>query len=105
MKTENDGTRAVAGWGLARDTYIACWAFGEPSAVNELQQYWIVTRGNCCNTNVYLKLMSNPRMTDLFKVDASPVHLANGIWGVLAAGLFATEEGYSASYYAERSHQ
>ncbi|CAM9557233.1 unnamed protein product [Pylaiella littoralis] len=38
-------------------------------------------------------------------VDASPVHLANGVWGVVAAGLFATEEGYSASYYAERKQQ
>ncbi|CAN0431989.1 unnamed protein product, partial [Hapterophycus canaliculatus] len=38
-------------------------------------------------------------------VDASPVHLANGVWGVVAAGLFASEEGYSASYYGDRGHR
>ncbi|CAN0274632.1 unnamed protein product, partial [Laminaria digitata] len=38
-------------------------------------------------------------------VDASSVHLANGVWGVIAAGLFATKEGYSASYYSERAEQ
>lgn len=39
------------------------------------------------------------------KVDAAPVHLANGVWGMIAAGLFASEEGYSASYYPERSQR
>ncbi|CAM9149020.1 unnamed protein product [Ectocarpus sp. 4 AP-2014] len=38
-------------------------------------------------------------------VDAAPVHLANGVWGMIAAGLFASQEGYSASYYADRSEQ
>lgn len=42
---------------------------------------------------------------DLKKVDASPIHLANGVWGLIAAGLFATQEGYSASYYEERAHR
>lgn len=32
-------------------------------------------------------------------VDAVPVHLMNGAWGVLAAGLFATEDNYKAAYY------
>eukprot|EP00752_Nemacystus_decipiens_P001931 g1860.t1 len=38
-------------------------------------------------------------------VDAAPVHLANGIWGMIAGGLFASKEGYSAAYYADRSQQ
>lgn len=37
----------------------------------------------------------------LRKVDSTAVHLVNGIWGVIAAGLFAPEEGYSASYSAD----
>lgn len=44
-------------------------------------------------------MASNP------EVDASPVHLANGIWGVIAAALFATKEAYSASYYEERAEK
>lgn len=39
------------------------------------------------------------------QVDAVPVHLANGVWGVIAAGLFASEEGYSSAYYPERSQR
>ncbi|CAN0392468.1 unnamed protein product, partial [Scytosiphon promiscuus] len=35
-------------------------------------------------------------------VDAVPVHLANGVWGIVAAGLFASKEGYSSSYHADR---
>lgn len=31
-------------------------------------------------------------------VDAVPVHFFNGMWGVLAAALFATEEGMAAAY-------
>lgn len=31
------------------------------------------------------------------------MHLANGVWGVIAAGLFASKEAYSASYYADRA--
>lgn len=36
-------------------------------------------------------------------VDAAPVHLFCGAWGVIAAGLFATEENYNAAYYSDRS--
>lgn len=32
-------------------------------------------------------------------VDAVPVHMVNGAWGVIAAGLFATEDNYKAAYY------
>lgn len=39
------------------------------------------------------------------QVDAAPVHLTSGVWGVLAAGLFASEEGYGASYYEDRGHR
>lgn len=49
--------------------------------------------------------MYSPTVMNCLEVDAAPVHLANGVWGVIAAGLFATKEGYSASYYADRSHQ
>jgi ammonium transporter, Amt family len=31
-------------------------------------------------------------------VDAIPVHMVNGVWGLIAAGLFATKENYSESY-------
>ena len=33
-------------------------------------------------------------------VDASPVHLFCGIWGTLAAGLFAHPKNYDAAYGA-----
>ena len=36
-------------------------------------------------------------------VSAVPVHGFCGIWGVIAAGLFATEEYYSAAYYSARA--
>jgi len=36
-------------------------------------------------------------------VDAFPVHGACGFWGVIAAGLFATEFYYSGSYYSDRA--
>lgn len=35
-------------------------------------------------------------------VDASPVHCFCGMWGVIAAGLFATEDNYNAAYYDTR---
>jgi len=38
-------------------------------------------------------------------VDASPVHCFCGMWGVLAAGLFATEENYFAAYYDSRDNK
>jgi Amt family ammonium transporter len=37
-------------------------------------------------------------------VNAFPVHGACGCWGVLAAGLFATEHNYNLAYYASRGH-
>ncbi|CAM9277877.1 unnamed protein product [Ectocarpus fasciculatus] len=49
------------------------------------------------------RFMEIVRIDDM--VDAAPVHLANGAWGVIAAGLFASQEGYSASYYADRGQQ
>ncbi|CAM9681425.1 unnamed protein product [Ectocarpus sp. 6 AP-2014] len=49
------------------------------------------------------RFMEIVRIDDM--VDAAPVHLANGVWGMIAAGLFASQEGYSASYYADRSEQ
>lgn len=55
--------------------------------------------------DLYSKVMYSSALMKHSQVDAAPVHLANGVWGILAAGLFATEEGYSASYYAERSHR
>ncbi|CAM9435583.1 unnamed protein product [Choristocarpus tenellus] len=36
-------------------------------------------------------------------VNASPVHLFCGMWGVLSAGFFATKTNYSAAYYSERA--
>jgi len=33
-------------------------------------------------------------------VDASPVHLCCGAWGVIAAGFFATQDDYGNAYYA-----
>lgn len=38
-------------------------------------------------------------------VNAAPVHLFCGIWGLMAAGLFTTKFGYSASYYPDRSDE
>eukprot|EP00752_Nemacystus_decipiens_P002092 g2001.t2 len=35
-------------------------------------------------------------------VDASPVHMFCGIWGVLAAGLLAQKDNYGEAYYSER---
>lgn len=35
-------------------------------------------------------------------VDASPVHMFCGVWGVLAAGLLAEEDNYGEAYYSER---
>lgn len=54
--------------------------------------------------NIFLRLFTWEKNIN-HKVDAAPVHLANGVWGVIAAGLFASEEGYSASYYADRSER
>lgn len=50
-------------------------------------------------------MFSSRKFLSKTEVDAAPVHLANGVWGVIAAGLFASEEGYSASYYADRSQR
>ncbi|CAN0451139.1 unnamed protein product, partial [Laminaria digitata] len=36
-------------------------------------------------------------------VNASPVHLFCGAWGLTAAGLFSSKFGYSAAYYPDRS--
>jgi len=36
-------------------------------------------------------------------VKATPVHFLCGVWGVLAAGLFADEKLYAAAYYADRA--
>eukprot|EP00904_Undaria_pinnatifida_P002669 jgi/Undpi1/12402/HiC_scaffold_5.g02074.m1 len=36
-------------------------------------------------------------------VDAIPVHFFCGMWGVLAASLFATKDNYAAAYYADRA--
>mmetsp|Transcript_28080 Transcript_28080/g.41750 ORF Transcript_28080/g.41750 Transcript_28080/m.41750 type:complete len:470 (-) Transcript_28080:339-1748(-) len=35
-------------------------------------------------------------------VNASPVHMFCGVWGVLASGLFASEAPYGAAYYSAR---
>lgn len=35
-------------------------------------------------------------------VDASPVHMFCGAWGVLAAGLLAEKDNYGESYYSDR---
>lgn len=34
-------------------------------------------------------------------VDASPVHMFCGVWGLIAAGLFSTKLGYAAAYSEE----
>jgi len=47
------------------------------------------------------KLLKKLKIDDV--VDASPVHMFCGAWGVIAAGLFATEENYNAAYYSDRS--
>eukprot|EP00640_Fibrocapsa_japonica_P001704 CAMPEP_0113935380 /NCGR_PEP_ID=MMETSP1339-20121228/2540_1 /TAXON_ID=94617 /ORGANISM="Fibrocapsa japonica" /LENGTH=469 /DNA_ID=CAMNT_0000937511 /DNA_START=106 /DNA_END=1515 /DNA_ORIENTATION=- /assembly_acc=CAM_ASM_000762 len=36
-------------------------------------------------------------------VDAVPVHMFCGMWGVIAAGLFASEENYASAYYGDRA--
>ncbi|CAM9690808.1 unnamed protein product [Discosporangium mesarthrocarpum] len=36
-------------------------------------------------------------------VDASPVHLCNGAWGVIATGFFTTPTNYGQAYYADRA--
>ncbi|CAM9782708.1 unnamed protein product [Choristocarpus tenellus] len=38
-------------------------------------------------------------------VDASPVHLCCGAWGVLASGFFATSENYAQAYYEDRASE
>lgn len=35
-------------------------------------------------------------------VDAAPVHMFCGAWGVLSAGLLATKENYGQAYYEDR---
>lgn len=33
-------------------------------------------------------------------VDAIPIHMINGAWGLIAAGLFTTKNFYADAYYA-----
>jgi len=47
------------------------------------------------------KMLKKLQIDDV--VDASPVHCFCGMWGVIAAGLFATPENYDAAYYSDRS--
>jgi len=47
------------------------------------------------------KLMLRLKIDDV--VDASPVHLFCGMWGFLAAGLFATEDNYADAFYSNRA--
>lgn len=45
------------------------------------------------------KLLLKLKIDDV--VDAIPVHFACGVWGVLAASLFATKDNYALAYYGE----
>lgn len=47
------------------------------------------------------KMLKKMQIDDV--VDAAPVHCFCGMWGVIAAGLFATKENYDAAYYSDRS--
>jgi len=47
------------------------------------------------------KLLIKLQIDDV--VDATPVHCFNGAWGIIAAGLFATETNYSNAYYSARA--
>jgi len=38
-------------------------------------------------------------------VDAAPMHMFCGIWGVLAAGLLAEKDSYGESYALQRERQ
>lgn len=38
-------------------------------------------------------------------VDATPVHMAGGIWGMIAVGIFSSREAYAESYYADRAKE
>ncbi|CAM9202681.1 unnamed protein product [Discosporangium mesarthrocarpum] len=49
------------------------------------------------------RLMIKLKVDDM--VDAVAVHGANGIWGMIAAALFATSENYAISFYADRAEK
>ncbi|CAM9857351.1 unnamed protein product [Discosporangium mesarthrocarpum] len=53
----------------------------------------------CLASGMLVKL----RIDDV--VDASPVHLFGGMWGVFSASLFATKDNYAAAYYADRAER
>lgn len=42
----------------------------------------------------------DPQIDDV--VDAAPVHMFCGMWGVLGAGLLAEKDNYGEAYYADR---
>lgn len=44
---------------------------------------------------------TNEQLDDV--VNAAPVHLFGGMWGLVAAGLFTSKHGYSAAYFEDRS--
>ncbi|CAM9881751.1 unnamed protein product [Scytosiphon promiscuus] len=108
-----------AGLGVASVSSIMFQHVGPDQVINGLLSGLVAITAGCAVVEaegafligaiaaiVYLgsaRLLELVRIDDM--VDAAPVHLANGVWGVLAAGLFASEEGYSASYYEDRGHR
>ncbi|CAN0080951.1 unnamed protein product, partial [Ectocarpus fasciculatus] len=107
---------ASAGLGVACSSLIMFQHVGPGQVINGLLSGLVAITAGCAVVEVegafligiiaalnYLgcsRLLELVRIDDM--VDASPVHLANGVWGMIAAGLFASKEGYSASYYSER---
>eukprot|EP00904_Undaria_pinnatifida_P010283 jgi/Undpi1/6385/HiC_scaffold_20.g08866.m1 len=72
-------------------------------AVVELEASFLIGSIAAINFVAFSRAVELVQIDDM--VNASAVHLANGVWGVVAAGLFATKEGYGAAYYSERAEQ
>eukprot|EP00752_Nemacystus_decipiens_P010354 g9224.t1 len=110
---------ASAGLGVAATSLILYQHVGPDQVINGILSGLVAITAGCAVVEIegafvigmisalnYLgmsKFLELVHIDDM--VDAAAVHLANGLWGVIAAGLFASEEGYSASYYADRSQR
>ncbi|CAN0319311.1 unnamed protein product [Ectocarpus sp. 8 AP-2014] len=107
---------ASAALGVACSSLILFQHVGPGQVINGLLSGLVAITAGCAvvevegafliGTIAALNYLGCSRLLELVHiddmVDASPVHLANGVWGMIAAGLFASKEGYSASYYSER---
>ncbi|CAM9139874.1 unnamed protein product, partial [Hapterophycus canaliculatus] len=107
---------AAAGLGVTSASLVLFQHVGPDEVVNGLLSGLVAITAGCAVVEVeaaffiglvaatiYLaasRFLVSVHVDDM--VDAAPVHLANGAWGIIAAGLFASKEGYSSSYYSDR---